>query len=119
MHFAAYAYVGESVIKPAKYYENNVGGTLSLLKAIRSNNLNKIVFPSSCATYGIPQKLPIVESEPQLPINPYGASKLMIESILNDYSAAYGKLALFQCGGQTQMGKLVKITIPKYIKFRE
>ncbi len=90
IHFAALAYVGESIDHPARYYENNVSGTLSLLRACRSNDVNRIVFSSSCATYGIPDALPITEYTPQNPINPYGESKLVVERILKDHSAAYG-----------------------------
>lgn len=89
LHFAAYAYVGESVEDPAKYYINNVGGTLALLEACRLFEIEKFVFSSTCATYGIPKNLPITEFHPQNPINPYGASKLMIERMLKDYSSAY------------------------------
>lgn len=90
MHFAAFAYVGESVTDPAKYYRNNVAGTLSLLDSMRVHNIGEIVFSSSCATYGVPETVPISECAPQHPINPYGASKLMVERILADYAAAYG-----------------------------
>jgi len=90
IHFAAFAYVGESVENPAKYYRNNVVGTLSLLDAMRANSVDKIVFSSTCATYGIPEEVPIAEDTPQRPINPYGRSKLMIEQILTDYRNAYG-----------------------------
>jgi UDP-glucose 4-epimerase len=89
MHFAAYAYVGESVTDPGKYYQNNVVGTLTLLDAMRAAGVNKFVFSSTCATYGVPEKTPIPENHPQAPINPYGASKLMVERILADYSHAY------------------------------
>src|SRR5262245_7790415 len=71
MHFAAFAYVGVSVREPAKYYHNNVTGTLSLLDAMRAAKVNRIVFSSTCATYGIPQRVPITEDHPQAPINPY------------------------------------------------
>ncbi|MEF3698646.1 UDP-glucose 4-epimerase GalE [Desulfolutivibrio sp.] len=90
LHFAAFAYVGESVQNPAKYYHNNVTGTLSLLDAMRRHGCGHIVFSSTCATYGVPQSLPIPEDHPQHPINPYGWSKLMIEQILRDYEHAYG-----------------------------
>jgi UDP-arabinose 4-epimerase len=83
IHFAAYAYVGESVANPLLYYENNVVGTIGLLKAIATKRL-PFVFSSSCATYGIPERVPIEEHSAQLPINPYGHSKLMIEQVLND-----------------------------------
>lgn len=89
MHFAAYAYVGESVSDPAKYYRNNVVGTLTLLEAMLAANVKKLVFSSTCATYGIPKSVPIPEDHPQAPINPYGASKLMVERILADFSVAH------------------------------
>lgn len=84
IHFAASAYVGESVENPLKYYLNNVGGTLSLLESMRKTDINKIVFSSTCATYGNPDLKIISEDCPQNPINPYGNSKLMIEKILLD-----------------------------------
>ena len=89
-HFAAYAYVGESVKNPQKYYNNNVVNTLHLLDAMVKHNVKNIVFSSTCATYGVPEELPITEEMPRKPINPYGASKLMIERILSDYHDAYG-----------------------------
>lgn len=89
MHFAAYAYVGESVENPEKYYFNNVANTLNLLKAMREHGVNKIVFSSTCATYGEPESVPITENMPQNPINPYGATKLMVERIFKDYQKAY------------------------------
>ena len=89
MHFAAYAYVGESVKKPAKYYRNNVVGTLTLLEAMLEADINKFVFSSTCATYGMPEKVPITEEQSQNPINPYGATKLMVEQILQDFNRAY------------------------------
>ena len=90
IHFAAYAYVGESVIKPAKYYFNNFIGTFTLLQAMREASVDKIVFSSTCATYGIPNSVPILENHPQNPINPYGKSKLMVEELLVDFARAYG-----------------------------
>ena len=90
MHFAAYAYVGESVTNPEKYYFNNVACTLNLLRAMRTHGCNKIIFSSTCATYGEPGRVPITEDMPQRPVNPYGASKLMVERILEDYANAYG-----------------------------
>ncbi|EAW38283.1 UDP-glucose 4-epimerase GalE [Lyngbya sp. PCC 8106] len=89
MHFAAYAYVGESVSAPDKYYRNNVVGTLTLLEAMKDASINKFVFSSTCATYGIPQQVPIPEDHPQNPINPYGMTKLMVEKILSDFDHAY------------------------------
>ncbi|HEV7996690.1 MAG TPA: UDP-glucose 4-epimerase GalE [Stellaceae bacterium] len=90
MHFAAYAYVGESVADPALYYRNNLEGTLSLLEAMRETVVGEIVFSSTCATYGIPDRVPIGESAPQRPVNPYGETKLAIERALHWYGAAYG-----------------------------
>jgi UDP-glucose-4-epimerase GalE len=90
MHFAALAYVGVSVREPARYYHNNIVGTLSLLDAMRDADVGKIVFSSTCATYGIPQRVPIDEEHPQAPISPYGFTKLVIERALADYSHAYG-----------------------------
>lgn len=90
MHFAAYALVGESVTDPAKYYQNNIVGTLSLLDSMRDCGVGRIVFSSTCATYGTPQEVPIPETHPQSPINPYGYTKLVIEHALEDYRHAYG-----------------------------
>ena len=90
LHFAAFAYVGESVSEPAKYYDNNVAGTLSLLAGMRTAGCNALVFSSTCAVYGQPSQVPIVEDTPPAPINPYGASKLMVECILSDFRPAYG-----------------------------
>lgn len=89
-HFAAYAYVGESVDNPEKYYYNNVANTLNLLHAMKEHGVNKIIFSSTCATYGEPERVPITEDMPQNPINPYGATKLMVERIFKDYNHAYG-----------------------------
>ncbi len=89
MHFSAYAYVGESVTDPAKYYRNNVLGTLTLLEAMLAASVKKFVFSSTCATYGTPEFVPIPETHPQNPINPYGATKLMVERILSDFDVAY------------------------------
>jgi UDP-glucose 4-epimerase len=83
MHFAAYAYVGESMEDPLKYFENNVSGSINLLQAARSSSVPKFVFSSSCATYGIPWSLPITEETPQVPVNPYGESKLIVERMLD------------------------------------
>ncbi|MDH3347367.1 MAG: UDP-glucose 4-epimerase GalE [Desulfobulbaceae bacterium] len=90
IHFAAYAYVGESMVDPGKYYDNNVAGTVSLLETMREVNCKTIVFSSTCAAYGIPDSLPITEASTVSPINPYGRSKLMIEQMLADYEKAYG-----------------------------
>lgn len=90
IHFAAYAYVGESVTDPAKYYTNNITGSISLLDAMRRNGVKSIIFSSTCATYGNVEVLPITEEAPQVPVNPYGFTKLVIEQALRDYQHAYG-----------------------------
>ncbi len=90
IHFAAFAYVGESVEHPAKYYQNNVAGSISLLEAMRRHDCKNIIFSSSCSTYGLPLQVPIPENHPQIPINPYGRTKLMMEQIIQDYGSAYG-----------------------------
>ena len=89
LHFAAFAYVGESVTDPKKYYQNNLKGTIGLLDALIAHGVKHFIFSSSCATYGIPGKVPIDETHPQHPINPYGKTKWMVEEILKDYSIAY------------------------------
>jgi UDP-glucose 4-epimerase len=90
IHFAAYAYVGESMENPAKYYRNNVVSTLNLLEAMESAGVKNIVFSSTCATYGIPNEIPITETHPQNPINTYGYTKLVVEKMLADFQRAYG-----------------------------
>ncbi|CAI8287114.1 MAG: UDP-glucose 4-epimerase [Opitutia bacterium UBA7350] len=90
MHFAAFAYVGESVTEPRKYYENNFVATLRLLETMLDNGVKKFVFSSTCATYGEPETLPMVESLPQAPINPYGQTKLDVENCLKSFAHAYG-----------------------------
>jgi UDP-glucose-4-epimerase GalE len=90
MHFAAFAYVGESMTKPQIYFHNNVGNTLTLLDAMLEADVKKIVFSSTCATYGTPDKVPMDETTPQRPINPYGETKLMMERALHWYGEAYG-----------------------------
>lgn len=89
VHFAAFAYVGESVTDPGKYYRNNVVGSLTLLEALRDHGVDQIVFSSTCATYGVPDRVPIDETLTQTPINPYGATKLMVERMLADFQAAH------------------------------
>ncbi len=110
IHFAAYAYVGESVSNPQKYYYNNVVGTLNLLQAMLAHNVKRIVFSSSCATYGAPQYIPIDEKHSQNPISPYGRTKLMIEQIFDDYERAYGlqhiALRYFNAAGCSSDGSL-------------
>jgi len=108
--FAAYAYVGESVFNPKKYYNNNVVNTLNLLDAMIENNVKNIVFSSTCATYGNPQYTPIDEKHPQNPINPYGQTKLIVEKIMKDYDKAYGlkyiALRYFNAAGCDAEGQL-------------
>ena len=110
VHFAASAYVGESVTDPALYYDNNVGGMISLLKACTETGIGKLVFSSSCATYGIPAANPITEETPQVPINPYGQTKLICEHMLRDYGAAFGlnsvSLRYFNAAGADPDGEL-------------
>ncbi|TIT66401.1 MAG: UDP-glucose 4-epimerase GalE [Mesorhizobium sp.] len=90
IHFAALAYVGESVQQPAEYYSTNVMGTIAVLDAARAHAIENIIFSSSCATYGVPEALPVRESSSQNPISPYGRTKLMGEQIIGDYASAYG-----------------------------
>jgi len=110
MHFAAFAYVGESVSDPAKYYQNNIVASLNLLEAMREAGVRRIVFSSTTATYGVPERIPIREDEPQHPINPYGFGKLVIEQALADYSHAYGlsyaALRYFNAAGASPAGDL-------------
>lgn len=110
MHFAAFALVGESVENPAIYYQNNVANTLQLLEAMRAVGVNKFVFSSTTATYGVPKRIPITEEELQQPINPYGFSKLVVERALEDYSRAYGlgyaALRYFNAAGASPDGDI-------------
>ena len=110
VHFAAFAYVGESVTRPDLYYRNNFAGSLSLLSAMREAGVSKLVFSSSCATYGVPSEVPITEAQPQNPINPYGASKWMVERVLDDYARAFGldsvSLRYFNAAGADPAGEL-------------
>ena len=111
MHFAALAYVGESVSEPLKYYENNTSGSISLLKAMSAAGVKKLVFSSTCATYGQPDVVPITESESQAPLSPYGMSKLMVEYVLRDYAAAntdfaYAALRYFNVAGSAADGSI-------------
>lgn len=89
MHLAAYIAVGESVAQPAKYYRNNVSATLTLLEAMMAAQVNNIVFPSTCAIYGMPKQVPMTENHPQEPMSPYATTKWMVERILNDFDRAY------------------------------
>ena len=110
MHFAAFAYVGESVLQPDIYYSNNIGGTLGLMNCMRRHQVNHLVFSSTCATYGVPETLPITETTAQRPINPYGQTKLMVEQILRDYATAFGfrsvALRYFNAAGCAEDGSL-------------
>jgi UDP-glucose 4-epimerase len=110
IHFAAYAFVGESVTDPAKYYRNNVAGTLNLLEAMVQADVRNFVFSSTCATYGPPEQLPIPENHPQNPISPYGTSKLMVEAILTDFDRAYDlrsvRFRYFNAAGADPEGRL-------------
>lgn len=90
MHFAAFTYVGESVTDPGRYYRNNLATTLNLLEAMRDHGCARLVFSSSCAVYGLPQRLPLAEDHPQAPMNPYGATKAMSERMMADFGAAHG-----------------------------
>jgi len=110
MHFAAFCYVGESVVAPQKYYRNNVVGTLNLLDAMVAANVGKLVFSSTCATYGVPNTDTLDETHPQWPVNPYGRTKLTIEQAIGDYAAAYAlnsvSLRYFNAAGCDAEGKL-------------
>lgn len=116
-HFAAYAYVGESVQEPEKYYYNNVANTLNLLHTMRRHGCNTIIFSSTCATYGVPRTVPITEDMPQKPINPYGATKLMVERIFKDYAQAYGLrfvvLRYFNAAGADPEGEIGESHTPE------
>ncbi len=110
VHFAANAYVGESVRNPAKYYQNNLVNTLLLMECARQNHINRFVFSSTCATYGIPEKVPLTEDLPQNPINPYGNTKLAVEKALMDYCRAYdwgcALLRYFNASGASSEGDI-------------
>lgn len=117
MHFAAYAYVGESVADPALYYRNNLAGTLSLLEAMREVGVDKLVFSSTCATYGHPDRIPIRETAQQLPVNPYGETKLAIERALYWYGEAYRlrsiSLRYFNAAGADPEGEIGELHEPE------
>jgi UDP-glucose-4-epimerase GalE len=117
LHFAAFAYVGESMKSPALYFENNVTGSLSLLDAVMECGARYVVFSSSCATYGIPDRMPIAEDTPQSPINPYGETKLIVERALRWYGTAYGiswaALRYFNAAGADPDGQLGELHQPE------
>lgn len=117
IHFAAFAYVGESMREPAAYFRNNVVNTLNLLDAMREGGVGRIVFSSTCATYGDPHEIPIPENHPQQPVNPYGESKLMVERLLEWYGQAYGlgwtALRYFNAAGADPDGEIGEVHDPE------
>ena len=117
MHFAALAYVGESVIDPRKYFNNNVEGGLALLNAAVDAGVKKIIFSSTCAVYGEPAKVPIAEDTPRQPVNPYGVSKLFFENALQAYDRAYGfryaSLRYFNAAGADESGEIGELHDPE------
>jgi UDP-arabinose 4-epimerase len=117
MHFAAHAYVGESVTNPQKYFHNNVEGGLSLLNAARDAGVKKIIFSSTCAVYGVPAKVPIEENIPREPVNPYGVTKLFFEQALEAYDRAYGfrfaALRYFNAAGADESGEIGELHDPE------
>jgi UDP-glucose-4-epimerase GalE len=117
MHFAAHAYVGESVEHPRKYFHNNVEAALSLLNSVLDAGIRRIVFSSSCAVYGVPCKLPITEQMPREPVNPYGASKLLFENALEAYGRAYElrsvSLRYFNAAGADESGEIGELHEPE------
>jgi UDP-glucose-4-epimerase GalE len=110
LHFAALAYVGESVEQPRRYYENNVANTLGLLRVMLQHDVKAFIFSSTCAVYGDPKKLPLTEDHPYNPVNPYGMTKLIVERVLADYDRAYGmkhvNLRYFNAAGADPDGEL-------------
>jgi len=117
VHFAAFAYVGESVSDPSKYYTNNVTSTLTVLDAMRRHSVTMFVFSSTCATFGDPRYMPIDENHPQAPINPYGESKLFVERILRSFDLAYGMkfiaLRYFNAAGADPHGRIGESHYPE------
>jgi UDP-glucose-4-epimerase GalE len=117
MHFAAYAYVGESMAEPTKYYDNNIGGTAKLLQTCAAFACKNVVFSSSCATYGVPAHLPLMEDAAQNPVNPYGYSKLVVERMLKDAEAAHGirhvAMRYFNAAGADPDGELGELHRPE------
>ena len=117
MHFAAYAYVGESVVDPARYYVNNLAATILFLRCVIEAGVHSFVFSSTCATYGDPESTPIREDHPQRPVNPYGATKLMVERVLRDFDKAYGLrhvcLRYFNAAGADPDGGLGEVHDPE------
>jgi UDP-glucose 4-epimerase len=111
MHFAAYGYVGESTVRPLEYYDNNIGGTARLLSACAAFDCRNFVFSSSCATYGIPDFLPLTEDHAQRPVNPYGYSKLVVEQMLKHAEAV--ALRYFNAAGADPEGELGEMHDPE------
>ncbi len=117
IHFAAHAYVGESVENPRKYFSNNLIGSLSLLNAVMDSPVRKFIFSSTCAVYGVPQKVPMTEQNPKAPVNPYGETKLAFEFALDAYSRAYGlqyvAFRYFNAAGADENGKIGEMHDPE------
>ena len=117
MHFAAHAYVGESVQNPRKYFHNNVTGALALLDAVIDSRVRKFIFSSTCAVYGNPVKVPITEDNPRQPVNPYGATKLAFETALEAYGRAYGlkyvSFRYFNAAGADENGAIGEMHQPE------
>jgi UDP-glucose-4-epimerase GalE len=117
MHFAAHAYVGESVENPRKYFQNNVEAGLCLLNATLDAGIRRFVFSSTCAVYGMPAQIPITEATPREPVNPYGASKLFFENALEAYGCAYGlrsaRLRYFNAAGADESGEIGELHDPE------
>jgi UDP-arabinose 4-epimerase len=115
MHFAAYSYVGESTAEPLKYYENDIGGSAKLLQACTAFDCKNFIFSSSCATYGMPDRVPITEATPQNPVSPYGYTKLAVEHMLKDAEVAYGirhvALRYFNAAGADPEGELGELHV--------
>jgi len=117
MHFAAHAYVGESVVNPRKYFQNNVLGGLQLLHAVLDSKVRKFIFSSTCAVYGVPAKVPITEETPRVPVNPYGVTKFILEQALENYDRAYGlhfvSFRYFNAAGADEEGQAGEIHSPE------
>jgi UDP-glucose-4-epimerase GalE len=117
LHFAGSAYVGESMVAPERYFRNNVTAGLAFIETIVADGVRPFVFSSTCATYGVPERLPIIESEPQTPVNPYGESKLMVEKALRWFGEVYGlpwvAVRYFNAAGADPDGELGEVHRPE------